>query len=367
MKNGILFDFKSLDQTDDVEHDKEVEEIKNWEKKAIKIIEKISCQQEDLIEPKFQEAVQKAKQTGAILVIPSFSIIPKTIENLTILQKSEIDFYFADFEELSASSLPIITKFLSSWGQEKSEKIKAALSKKKAAGIELGNPKIDSPRIIEQAKKKRTFLAKVNPSNIRAMEKINILKEEKLNNNKIANILNQEGFKTRRGKQFHAKTVERLIEMTNEIKSRYQDDTLSENAFESNPELDKYANILRAHSNTEDFKIQDVKGTKKELPVEKFLDLTNFEKVIEINFKDDRSNPITLKVALANNKKESVFKKNYELQPNENNISIDIDKNNILPGLYYLRIISNEFRVFLKPIKIKAASFSNIIRTSKSG
>lgn len=361
MKNGILFDLKTPGNRIIVDQDKEAEDLGDWQKKNINIIERIICSQEDLIEPKLKEAIQKVKQTDSILVIPSFSIIPKTIENLALLQKNEIDFHFADFEELSSLSLPIIIKFLRYWGQEKSEKIKDALSRKKAAGAKLGNPKIDSPYVIEKAKKKRTFLAKIDTRNILAMERINLLKTQ-FNNNRIANILNEEGFKTRRGKNFHAKTVERLIKMTNEIKKEYK----RNKAFESNKELDKLSVNLRGQDGIKDNKKRGITRAKKGLPIEKFPDLKNFEKVIEINFKE-RSNPINLDLTLADNKAHPVFTQNYELKPKDNNISIDIDKNNISPGLYYLRIVADNFKIFFKPIKIKADSFNNLISSDKPG
>lgn len=340
MESAILF---HLPRSKEDKNPKSEEWVGNFcllDGSTFTIIGRVECEQRHLIEPKFKEAITKAKSKNATLIIPKLSNIPNTIENFTYLQNSKVKFKFPDFPPLTTSSLPILTSYLNYLGQDKSQKIKAALHKRKAKGAKLGNPNIANKVIQSKASEKRTFLAYTDERNSLARKRIKKLKQEGYNNNQIAKILNQEGLKPRRGKQFYAKTIERLVLNIKELEAKFM------SSFELNKEVDKLSHKLRNENRKS--------RHKDDLPIIKIPNQKNFEKVIEIDFKY-RKDPIQLIITLANNQSYPAYKKNHTLHPWENRISIDIDQHSIPPGLYYLRIQSKEYKTLLHPILIKAS------------
>lgn len=95
-----------------------------------------------------------------------------------------------------------------------SERTRSALESKKAQGFLLGSPKnltLDAQwKGIEAVKTN----ARTNEYNIKAGEMAKLLKRDGASLRNIADRLNQKGYSTRYGKNFHATTVKRLLANT---------------------------------------------------------------------------------------------------------------------------------------------------------
>src|SRR5215510_5126211 len=92
-----------------------------------------------------------------------------------------------------------------------SERTQAALAAKKARGFKLGSPQNLTKEATIKAAEARRRYALENSTNRRAGELILLYRERGLSYAGIANQLNSNGHRTRRGKRFSACTVQRIL------------------------------------------------------------------------------------------------------------------------------------------------------------
>ncbi|RYF52768.1 MAG: recombinase family protein, partial [Cytophagaceae bacterium] len=89
------------------------------------------------------------------------------------------------------------------------ERTRAALTAKKAQGYKLGTPNL-TPSISELGRQTHQANARTHPANLQAAELIRLYRNEGLTYDAIARRLNGMGFRTRRGNEFLAMSVQRL-------------------------------------------------------------------------------------------------------------------------------------------------------------
>ncbi|TFZ63780.1 resolvase, partial [Hymenobacter sp. UV11] len=86
-----------------------------------------------------------------------------------------------------------------------------ALAAKKARGAQLGNPQNMTPAISRQGQAAMQRNAREHQANRQAAQLADLLRTKGQTLWQIAVALNATGYRTRRGKEFHATTVWRLL------------------------------------------------------------------------------------------------------------------------------------------------------------
>lgn len=164
--------------------------------------------------PELAAAIAKAELEGATLVVAKLDRLSRSVAFLFELKSRGVDFAVVDMPELNSLTLGIFAGLAQHERELISERTKAALAAKKAAGHQLGTPE----NLTDEARAKgvaaRQAAAAANANNRKASGYIQSLRQAGLSFHKIADRLNAEGFHTSRGKQFAAATVRRLWQRT---------------------------------------------------------------------------------------------------------------------------------------------------------
>ncbi|MFL5766077.1 MAG: recombinase family protein [Bacteroidia bacterium] len=179
--------------------------------------DKISIGQQVSIEsllrkrPLLLEAINTAQTHNAILVVKESSRLTRFSLLLEFLLKSNLQFVCAD----SPNDTPFITKLKTSLAEEEllriSERTKAALAALKARGFVRDNSNHGLTKDnIQKGIEKRIELALQNENNRRATGYIMSLQKAGYTFQKMADELNNNGFKSSRNKEFYASSVHML-------------------------------------------------------------------------------------------------------------------------------------------------------------
>lgn len=286
------------------------------------------------------------QQTGEyILYFESFTPFKEDIRKLEALSKSGFRFIFKDFKHLDQDSIDAIIEFLNLSRQEKSENIKKALRKVRAEGKELGNPEIGDAK--GKAIRTRKLRALIDDSIIDARLAITQIRKEygqHASLNQIADQLNERGLKPRRGKKFYAKTVQRILNSEEELKTYFEPvKNELQLRFTDNIVREKdLAGHLSSASATEASKELEVTG----LEVEK-----NFDYKIDFRILSPLKGPF--EVVICDNENARVFHQVYPADQKE--VSIDLREHSLLPGRHYISIQTEEvvYNTFLSAILLR--------------
>ena len=162
------------------------------------------------------KALEYAKENNAILVIAKLDRLSRNTSFIFKLRDSKVDFVCCDMPQANTLTIGFHAIMLQYERELISERTTNALQIKKQQGFKLGSPKnlTDKSRLksIEVRKQK----ANENENNIKAFGFIQSLKTQNLSLQQIANKLNEFGFKTSKGKEFHKVTVQRLYNNFNQ-------------------------------------------------------------------------------------------------------------------------------------------------------
>jgi len=161
--------------------------------------------------PELLKAIDQAKQTGYKLVIAKLDRLSRSAGFIHTLRDSGVDFVCADMPEANTLTIGIFASMAQYERELISERTKKALAAKKAAGWQPGTPE----NLTESARLKgletRQHNAKESPANRQAKALIQGLLAQGLSYRVIADKLNDLGMRTRRGKEFKAMSVKRLV------------------------------------------------------------------------------------------------------------------------------------------------------------
>lgn len=161
--------------------------------------------------PQLAAALTECKRTGARLVVAKIDRLTRNAGFLFALMDAGVDFIAADNPDIT----PLTARILAVIAQDEAERIsartKAALQAKKAKGETLGTP----ANLTDGAKAKglvaRMENARTASAWVQAGEYAALLAANGLGLLPIAQKLNERGFTTRRGCQYQATTVARLL------------------------------------------------------------------------------------------------------------------------------------------------------------
>jgi len=162
--------------------------------------------------PEIIRALAECKKSKATLIVATFDRLTRDMSFLLALMDSGVPFVCCDTPELNEFTLHIYCAVAQREAKNISEKTKKALAIKKAQGFKLGSPQNLTKEAQSNGVKSRKKIAFENYNNKRAGFLAVELYKSDPNFSKIAMRLNEIGFKTSRGKEFHPMSVKRLYE-----------------------------------------------------------------------------------------------------------------------------------------------------------
>ena len=156
------------------------------------------------------KAITTAKEQGAVLLIGKLDRLARSVAFISNLMDSGVDFVAVDMPDANRLTVHIMSALAEHEARLISVRTKDALTQVKARGKRLGSPENLTQDAREQGakanqEKAEEFYRKVAPY-------IHTLKEQGLSYRKIAKRLNDEGHRTRRGKQWAVSQVQNVMQ-----------------------------------------------------------------------------------------------------------------------------------------------------------
>lgn len=158
--------------------------------------------------PILNEALELCRILDATIVIAKLDRLARNVSFVSALMESGVKFICCDMPQANELTINIISAIAQDEAKRISERTKSALSVKKQMGIKLGTPQNLKYEHRLKGVATNKLKAKENLNNKRAiayLEAISGTLQHK------ANLLNENGFKTSRGKVFTSTQVSRLI------------------------------------------------------------------------------------------------------------------------------------------------------------
>jgi DNA invertase Pin-like site-specific DNA recombinase len=172
--------------------------------------------------PELTAALAFAKRSGAVLLVAKLDRLARNVHFLSGLMESGVDFRAADNPHANRLTIHIMAAMAEYEREAISARTKAALAQAKARGVALGSAREGHWEGREEARREggakgREKAAKAISEAARAeyadlLPLIRGWREEGLSLAKIADRLNQEGHKTRRGVAFTAMHIKRILD-----------------------------------------------------------------------------------------------------------------------------------------------------------
>ena len=165
--------------------------------------------------PKLKEALHLAKVTGSTLVIAKLDRLSRNAAFLLTLRDSGVKFIAADLPDANDLTVGVMALVAQQEREATSRRTKDALAAAKARGVQLGNPNGAAALRRADRGNEAGIAAIKSKADRHAMDLksvIEAIQAEGLTSlGDIAKALNNRGFLTRRGGQWHKTTVKNLM------------------------------------------------------------------------------------------------------------------------------------------------------------
>ena len=161
---------------------------------------------------KLSEAIETARQNQATLIIAKLDRLSRNVGFIFELRNSGVDFICCDIPEANTLTIGIFAVMAQHERELISQRTKAGLEAAKARGKKLGKPDNLPKTAWKLSAKVRQIAAESDLQYQQAIQMAKLLKETGIGFRKIANKLNENGFKTRRKKMFQPTTVLRMLD-----------------------------------------------------------------------------------------------------------------------------------------------------------
>jgi DNA invertase Pin-like site-specific DNA recombinase len=157
-----------------------------------------------------KKALKSCSDNEAILVIAKLDRLARNVNFTSAIMESGVNFIACDMPQANKFTIHIFAALAEQEAYLISQRTTEALQSLIKQGKKLGSPEnltyVARLKGVQAIKLK----SKTNENNRRASSMIKLLKERGLNFNRIAKELNDQGFKTSKGKEFQAIQVKRL-------------------------------------------------------------------------------------------------------------------------------------------------------------
>ena len=164
--------------------------------------------------PQLLAAMAEARRVGSTLLIAKLDRLSRNASFILALRDSGVDFVCCDMPDANTLTVGLFAVLAQHERETISKRTKDALAAKKARGAKLGNPQNMTPAIYQQGQAAMQRNAREHPANQQAALLVGLLRAQGQTLWQIADRLNAVGYRTRRGKEFQATTVQRLLLMT---------------------------------------------------------------------------------------------------------------------------------------------------------
>lgn len=163
--------------------------------------------------PQLQAAIARARQDDAVLLVAKLDRLARNVAFLATLMEGRVRFQAVDLPSADEFTLHILAAVAQKEATAISTRTRDALAAKKARGDKLGTP---GNLTLEARAKALVALqanAQENMNNKQAAQLAGLLRGNGASLRDIADQLNKSGYRTRRGQEFHAMSVQRLLKI----------------------------------------------------------------------------------------------------------------------------------------------------------
>jgi DNA invertase Pin-like site-specific DNA recombinase len=161
--------------------------------------------------PQLLAAIAEARRVGATLLIAKLDRLSRNAGFIFALRDSGVDFVCCDMPDANTLTVGLFAVIAQHERETISKRTKDALAVKKARGAQLGNQQNFTTAVIAQGQAAMQRNAREHQANRQAAQLAELLRAKGQTLWQIAAKLNEAGYRTRRGKAFHATTVQRLL------------------------------------------------------------------------------------------------------------------------------------------------------------
>lgn len=163
--------------------------------------------------PELLKAITYCKERGGVLLIAKLDRLTRNVAFIFTLRDSGVEFVCADMPEANTLTIGVMATMAQHEREVIGDRTRKALAEKKRAGYVLGKPENLTPVAVQKGLAVRQQNAREHENNRRAAAFARSLRGTGESWSGIAATLNEHGFRTRRGKQFQAVQVQRIIEL----------------------------------------------------------------------------------------------------------------------------------------------------------
>jgi len=161
--------------------------------------------------PQLLAAMAEARRVGATLLIAKLDRLSRNAGFIFALRDSGVDFVCCDMPDANTLTVGLFAVIAQHERETISKRTKDALAAKKVRGAQLGSPQNFTTAVIAQGQEAMQRNAREHQANRQAAQLAELLRAKGQTLWQIAAKLNEAGYRTRRGKEFHATTVQRLL------------------------------------------------------------------------------------------------------------------------------------------------------------
>lgn len=161
--------------------------------------------------PQLLAAIAEARRIGATLLIAKLDRLSRNAGFIFALRDSGVDFVCCDMPDANTLTVGLFAVIAQHERETISKRTKDALAAKKARGAQLGSPQNFTTVVIAQGQAAMQRNAREHQANRQAAQLAELLRAKGQTLWQIAAKLNEAGYRTRRGKEFQATTVQRLL------------------------------------------------------------------------------------------------------------------------------------------------------------
>jgi DNA invertase Pin-like site-specific DNA recombinase len=161
--------------------------------------------------PQLLAAMAEARRVGSTLLIAKLDRLSRNASFILALRDSGGNFVCCDMPDANTLTVGLFAVLAQHERETISKRTKDALAAKKARGDQLGNPQNMTPAINRQGQAAMQRNAREHQANRQAAQLAELLRGKGQTLGQIAATLSEGGYRTRRGKEFHATTVWRLL------------------------------------------------------------------------------------------------------------------------------------------------------------
>ena len=164
--------------------------------------------------PELQAALRQCRLSGATLLIAKIDRLSRNPAFLINLQDSSTNFVCVDMPEANNFTVGILACMAGYYRQQISDNTKAALKAAKAKGVKLGNPRLDEFRNTDTTNARAAKISKAKQRNADILSIIGEMRDSAgnaLSLRDLTAMLNDAGYKTSRGKEWHPTSVSRVL------------------------------------------------------------------------------------------------------------------------------------------------------------